>query len=596
MSDFLPPWSVPPGLLLLGTAPLLALLTGLPRKVLQVAVPSLVLWQVFALYGPAAAHLGASFHWMGADLDLLHVDATRLIFGTIFAIMALLGSIYALHLDDGVQNASAWVYAGGALGVTFAGDLLTFLVFWELMGISSAFLVFAGNTDDARAAGLRYLAVHGLGGSIFLAGIVAWTEGGGTTLVSAIPLDAGLPGWLMLVGISINAAVPPLGAWLPDAYPNGSVTGSVFLSAFTTKTAVFALVVLFPGWPILQGAGLFMAIWGTIYSLQADDLRRVLAYQIVAQVGFMVAAVGIGSPMALDGASAHAFAHILYKSLLFMGAGAILFATGRSRLSELSGLRRRLPGVFWLFLIGAATMSALPLTASFATKSILITAAGRANWPIGEVVMTLAAVGTLLAALRVVWFAFVGPDHSPPDEPLRAIPRNMYVAMGLGAALCLFIGDFVYGHHWLYERLPFRTAYHPYTLHHVLESLQMAAACAVAFWVIRARLEPRPGVTLDTDWLYRLPLRRLLLGLSRAIYRGQTAFGERVGRGVRRGAAFLRNPLVLGERLFGRGIIEPHPDGVYDENWYRLPVGFAVLVMLTIFALVALLHLATGNI
>ncbi|RMG18199.1 MAG: Na(+)/H(+) antiporter subunit D [Deltaproteobacteria bacterium] len=588
------PLAIPPAAFLILGAPLLAVLRGWPRKVVQVLVPLLLLGHVITLHGHDP-HFG--FEWMGYGVDLLRVDALRFAFGLIFSIMALIGSIYALHVDDPLQGPAAWVYAGGALGVTFAGDWLAFVLFWELMGFSSAMLVFARRTAASRAAGTRYMAVHAFGGVLLVMGVILYVHGGGAMAVGRIPLDAGLAGWLMLVGVCINAAVPPLGPWLPDAYARGTVTGSVFLSAFTTKTAVFALIALFAGWKILLYAGVVMALYGVVYAVLENDIRRLLAYHIISQVGYMVAGAGMGTAMALDGATAHAFSHILYKSLLFMGAGSVVYATGKEKMTELGGLVRKMPVVLALYAVGAMSISGFPLFNGFISKSIVVSAGGQGGWPWAELLLTLAAVGTFLhTGLKLLWFTFVTPLDRPQE--VRPLPKNMYVAMGIGAALCTYFGlpeiSSGFGYGTLYRLLPFGTEYHPYSAAHVGQTLQLLAGTALAFWWLFDKLWAEDTISLDTDWIYRKPLPPLVMALSRGLYSAQERFGRKVGELAARALRQIESPIREAERTIGRGMVEEeHP--AYRRDPYRVPVGVTVLLVLGVFAGLAVLHLLTRS-
>ncbi len=595
-------WAVPPGLLLIAAAVPLAFLRGLPRKLVQVAAPVLALWQVLALRtaeqaGHTLPHVG--FSWMGMQLHLLHVDEVRSLFAIIFALIGVIAAIYALHVEDGVQHAPAAAYAGGALGVVYAGDLVTFVLFWELMALGSVMLVLARRTKKSLRAGIRYIAVHALGGTLLLMGIVAWAQAGNDLAVTQLSQAGELTGlsllgaWLILLGVVINAAVPPLHAWLPDAYPEATTTGSVFLSAYTTKTAVFALLVLFAGWEVLLWAGVVMTLYGVVYAMLENDLRRLLGYHIISQVGYMVAAAGMGTPMALDGAGAHAFSHILYKALLFMGAGAVIMATGREKLSELGGLSKRLRWVMVLYAVGAMSIGGFPLFNGFVSKSIIVTAASQGGWPMAELLLVLASVGTFLSTgLKIIWFAFIRPVEKPYAS-LQKLPPNVYVAMGIAAFFCTFYGLWPKA---LYVLLPFRTEYHPFTLHHVVQSVQILTATALGFWFFLPKLKSAPSVSVDTDWWYRRPLPAVMLALSRGLDGIQTAVGRGAGRLVKSSQRFFADPLAFADRMLGRGILAPSKGKGTDrkptwEDRHRLPLGQALLLVLSVFAVMAVANL-----
>ena len=324
---------VPPGLILLAGAFLVAVTRGWLRTLVLLGAPLLTLWVVWLL--PDGISLTAPF--LKYEIELIEASPVRRLFATIFCIMTFVGGLYAFRQAKPWELASAMAYAAGAVGVCFAGDLITLFLFWELMAIFSTVIVWCGGTERARAAGIRYAIMHLLGGVILKVGIEGVVINTGSIELQPM-LATNFDTWMILIGILINAAAPPVSAWLADAYPESSPTGSVFLSAFTTKTAVLALILLFPGEPVLVGVGLFMIFYGIIYALLENDARRILAYSIVNQVGFMVCAVGIGTQLALNGAAAHAFAHIIYKALLFMSAGVVIYRTGYSKCTDLGGL------------------------------------------------------------------------------------------------------------------------------------------------------------------------------------------------------------------------------------------------------------------
>jgi multicomponent Na+:H+ antiporter subunit D len=321
--------------------------------------------------------------------------------------------------------------------------------------VTAAVLVWVRDTAPARRAGLRYVLVHLTGGAVLLVGLVAHV--GTTGRIAFEHFEPSAAAWLILIGFCLNAAVPPLGAWLPDAYPKASVTGAVLMSALTTKSAVYALLRGFAGWEVLVAAGVFMALYGVVYAVLANDIRELLAYHIISQVGYMVAGCGLGTAMAVNGAVAHAVCHILYKSLLFMGAGVVITTTGRSKLTELGGFVGRQRLVFGLYMIGAFSISGFPLFNGFVSKSVIVSAAAEGGCPASELLLTLASVGTFLhTGLKLPYFTFFGPDRGIEAAPL---PRNMIVGMGLAAALCIGLGVFP---GWLYARLPFLPfEYHP---------------------------------------------------------------------------------------------------------------------------------------
>jgi multicomponent Na+:H+ antiporter subunit D len=508
----------------------------------------------------------------GYRVELVRVDALSRLFALIFATIAAIGAVFALHVRRAGEQAAVLAYAGGAIGVTLAGDWIAAFVFWELMTASSVLVVWHGPSEQAGPAGLRYLLMHVLGGSLLLAGIMMHVAGGGPTAFEewAAIWRAGwsVPAALMLAGVAVNAAIPPLHAWLTDAYPEASVTGMVFLSAFTTKTAVYLLIRAFPGSDLLLWAGVIMALYGVVYAVLENDIRRLLAYHIISQVGYMVAGVGMGTSMSLNGAAAHAFCHILYKALLLMGAGAVIAATGRRKLTDLGGLAARMPAVTALYMIGAFSISGFPLFSGFVSKSVIVSAAAEGGWPAAELLLTLASVGTFLhTGLKLPYFTFFGPDRGIEAAPL---PRNMIVGMGLAAALCIGLGVFP---GWLYARLPFLPfEYHPYSADHVTATAQLLLGTGVAFWLLLRKLAGEPTRSLDIDALYR----RLV----------PAVVGGAATRSAAAGVASRAGGLALARRLERAGGLRADRGG----DRYRRPAGATVfwaiasLVILTLYA------------
>ena len=570
-----------PGFLLLILAGVTAYTTGRLRQIVMLAGTAITCYSVWQL-SPSASW---TFTVSEFTLQLLRVDRLSLVFGLIFSFTAGVGCLYALHVRRGGEHAAALIYAAAALGVVFAGDLITLFVFWELMAVASLFVIWHGSGARAQAAGQRYLLVHIFGGSVLLCGILLLRAEGADLAIRALtetPFRNSAAFWLILIGVAVNAAIPPLHAWLTDAYPEASISGSVFLSAFTTKTAVYVLIRLFPGAPVLLWAGVIMTLYGVIYAVLSDDFRTLLAYHIVSQVGYMVAGVGMGTALALNGAVAHAFCHILYKALLFMGAGALIHATGKRALDDLGGLARAMPITLILYMVGALSISGFPFFNGFISKSMIISAAAKDHLPVAELLLIMASIGTFLSiGLKLPYFAFFGPKRGINPKPVRV---NMLLAMTAGAICCIALGVYP---QWLYDRLPYDASYHPYTVDHIVDALQLLLGTTLVFYWLLPRLHGEPAINLDTDWLYRKPL---ILAFNHLIASARQT-GDRLehtrSRLLTAIEPYLQNPFLPSLRL-GFRTQEFTPDAPYDANTHRLPIGSAILWVLILFTLTAL--------
>ncbi|MGP4028741.1 Na(+)/H(+) antiporter subunit D [Actinomadura sp. 3N407] len=515
--------TINPALLLIAGALPIPLLAGRVRAVWMMLLPVAAMAVLWTL--PEGVHGG--FGMLGLRLEPLRVDALARIFATAFLLAAFISVIYALHLRDRMQQAVIPVYASAAVGGALAGDLITLFVFWELAGLSSVFLIWARRTERAYRAGMRYLVAQVASGLLMLGGIVLHVQSGAGLEFGFI--GATEPGGLLiLLAVGIKCAFPVLHAWLQDTYPEATVVGTVALSAFTTKFAVYVLARGFPGTGALVWVGVVMACFPIFYAVIENDLRRVLAYSMINQLGFMVAAVGVGGALGVNGAAAHAFADILFKGLLFMSMGAVLLRTGTTKGSELGGLYKSMPQTMVLCVIGAASISAFPLFSGFATKSIIMEAFAEEHRTAVWLLLLFASAGVFHhAGIKIPFFAFFAHDQG---HRVSEAPLNMRLAMGLAAAGSIAIGV---APNLLYGLLPYEMDYSAYTVPHVVNQVQLLLLASLAFTVLmRTGLYPAelPSVNLDADVIYR----RLLPRAWRTGLQGATRMRDEISKPFQR--------------------------------------------------------------
>ncbi|HDJ28462.1 MAG TPA: Na(+)/H(+) antiporter subunit D [Proteobacteria bacterium] len=536
------------------------------------------------------------------ELILGRVDKLSLLFAYIFVIISFISMIYAIHIKEMGQHVAAYLYVGSTLGVVFAGDLFSLFFFWEIMAAASVFLIWYNKTPTSLMAGFRYAMVHLFGGAILLGGIVMHISSTGSIAFNPFDLST-LAAKFILFGFLINAAVPPLHAWLPDAYPEGTITGSVFMTAFTTKSAVYVLARSFAGTEILVWLGAIMAVYGVIYAIIEKDIRRLLSYHIVSQVGYMVCAVGLGSEMALNGAGAHAFCHIIYKAVLFMGMGAVIQVTGRRNILDLKGrnLYRKMPITLVLYMVGAFSISAVPLFNGFVSKTMIVAAAGYGHRPVIELMLHLASVGTFLSVgLKLPWGVWFGKPDGSEDEiaDVKEPPLNMQIGMGLGALLCVITGIFP---QTLYKLLPYEVHFHPYAPSHVVASLQLLLLTLAGFCIyIDKLMAGKKSISLDTDWFYRIFGWTVLLfcryPLNRFRNLVQLAFADKTEIAAR----LSKHPYALLEIVWYALIGQEKSmtellQRTYNEKDYRVPIGIGVCASLIFLFLYALIYMRVAG-
>lgn len=507
-----------PGLVLI-LAGLIAGLTPVQRVRQGLALAAPVIALLMLLAAPRETDL-ATMGLMGFDLVFYRVDSLSFIFALAFLIAAFINAIYALHQDSQLEDSMAMSYMGAAVAACFCGDFISLFVFWELTAVTSVFLIFASGTSAAYKAGMRYLALHVLSGVLLLFGAMQIYFATGDMSIRALTL--GEPGVLLVfLAFGIKAGFPFLHTWLADAYPKATVTGTVVLSAFTTKLAIYALARTFAGETSLVWIGAVMTVYPVFFAVVENDLRKVLSFSLNNQLGFMVCAIGIGTPLALNGAAAHAFSHIMYKSLLFMSMGAVMYRTGTAKATELGGLYRTMPMTTVFCLIGAASISAFPLFSGFVSKSLSMSAVAYAGFVIPWLMLLFASAGVLEhSGIKIPYFAFFG--HDSGKRPKEA-PFNMLLAMGLAAFICVGVGlpAFLpgFGFDWLYSIVPYAddpktVGYEPYTADHILTQMQLLMLAIFAFAVLQrigAYPPEKRGIILDTDIVFR----RLGYGFAR---------------------------------------------------------------------------------
>ncbi len=557
--------SLPPFLPFFAAALLVPLVRGHARTALLLGVPllgGLHVWEI-----PEGAFWSVSV--LGYELQVLHMDRLARLFGILFHLAAFIAFLFSLHVRDTGQHVASLLYAGSALGAVFAGDFLTLFIFWELLAVSSVFLIWARRSAHSFGTGFRYLVIQVLSGVLLLAGTLIHFQTTGS--LALMTLRLGDPGaWLIFLAFGIKAAFPFLHNWLTDGYPEATPTGTVFLSAFTTKVAIYSLARCFPGTEVLIYIGTLMTCFPIFYAVIENDLRRVLAYSMINQLGFMVCGIGLGTELALNGAVSHAFNDVIFKGLLFMSMGAVLHMTGRINGSELGGLYKTMPITTGLCIVGALSISAFPLFSGFVSKSMVMTAALEQGYEWTWIFLLFASAGVFHhAGIKIPFFAFFAHDsgirvHDPPP--------NMLLAMGLAAGLCIGIGTYPW---WLYGLLPMPVSYHPYDLTHVIAQVQLLFFSALAFcWLKLSGLYPPelPSVNLDAEWVYRK------LGPNMAAWAqtaSQTA-ADHITSTFTRWIHAMSGPFSHGQELFVR-FAKTWPTG----SMVQWAVGLLCLILLS---------------
>lgn len=547
--------TLPPALIMMLGGLLLPFFHRYVRNVFVLLLPVVTLWQVWSIpVGEVLLRADIG----GMNLTPLYAHPYTHIFATAFCLAALMGGLYGLAQSKASEMAAAFVYAGSAIGITFSGDLVSMFLFWEMMAIGSTLVVFASDHPASMRAGVRYATMHFLGGIILLTGIIAHLLLDGS--MEMLPFDApmevlfpdytldlnGMVIWMVLVGILVNVAMPPLSAWLPDAYAKSSPFGGVFLSCFTTKAAIFVLMTLFPGTEILFYVGIAMVAYGIFYAALENDMRAMLSYSLISQLGVLVMGISMGTELALSGVAANAFAGIIYQGLLFMVAGSVLYMSRTSKCTELGGLSRSMKVTTACAIVGAMSVAAMPLTTGFATKSLIAAAAGNDELFYEWLLLIFASAGVVLhAGLRFPWLVFFHKDSGQrPHDP----PLNMVLAMVCAALLCVIPAWPGLMELTLYRLLPALPDVEVYSASHIVSQMQLLGCAALAFFMLRPLIAAKDTITLDFDWFYR--------GLGRYVYLMLVLMGQFPWRIIK-----LLIRMVL-RKIHGAVYLLHHPQGI----------------------------------
>lgn len=574
--------NIHPGLILIVSGILIMIVPEKLRKVLMIAGPVMAALVTLSLDVDSSMCIDVV---PGVTLQLLRVDRLARIFMIVFSIASFIGAIYALSSKSRWETGFEAIYAGSSMGAVLAGDWISLIVFWEIMAAASWLIIMSAKTERASKVGFRYLLVHMLGGNLLLAGIIVKASGGGSMVISCLTGNQDAAFWLILIGVAVNAAMPPLNSWISDAYPEAPVGGSVYMASFTTKVGVYFVTRVFAGTEFLLWVGVFMALYGAAMALIENDLRRLFSYHIVSQMGYIVASAAVGSAIGIDGAAAHTFNHILYKMVLFMCCGAVITATGKRKITDLSGLYRKMPLTSVCFLIASLSIAGFPLFNGFVSKSLIMNAMAEGGYHVAEILLMIASVGTLLSvALKVNYFVFFGKPSSECEAHLevKPVPLNMKIAMVMGTAGCVIIGLMP---NLLYELTPFGSDGHPFTVDHVTQYIELFAAATLVFVMYIDHMAPHVAVTLDFDWFYRKPLAVAVRCTSAAVSGAFEACGRLVSRLVAAGSRYLHRPTAVLEDM---GVKVPHRNGgIEDDDVLMKPAGSLVAINVMLGLIVA---------
>lgn len=563
-----------PGIIMILFGILVMLLPRGFRKPLSIIAPVTAAWGFLQMTADSSLPYELTPY---IKMEFIHLDSLAWTFMLVFCIIAILNGIYGIGIQHRYECGMSMVYAGSVMGVILAGDCISLIIFWEISAFASMYVVYCKHDRASARASFRYILVHAFGGNMLLAGLIIYMFHYENSLGHLSDCIGEPCFWLIAIGIAVNAAIPPLHAWLPDAYPESTATGTVYLSSFTTKAAIYLMLRMMSGMTDLVWIGAIVAIYGACMAIMENGIRRLLAYHIVSQLGMMIAAAGVGGAIGIDAATAHAFTNILFKGVLMMGAGAVIYATGRSNITELGGLAKKMPVTAGCFLISSLAIAGLPGLSGFVSKALIMDAVHEAGYTVPALLLTAGGVGTLLSiTLKINYYVFFGPcDDEKASEVEKKVPFSMNLAMVLGTAATVAIGIFP---DKFYALMPYKTIVEPYHMGHVLEYVAIFIGGSIPFFLYLKKMKPHDEVTVDFDWFYRRPFNTLILKISHIIERIFRWCGIHSGRAAEYLRLHFSDPT-----LWTRNSRSVRIKNFSFENEDRL-VGDIVTAIVTVFA------------
>ena len=475
------------------------------KKIIAVVAPCIA--AIYATYLISLGNAGPILRWPTSnfEINLFKLHDYSGIFCYAFTAAALLNIMF--FRQDGNNNnliSIILIYLGSSIAIIFCGDLISLFIFWEIAAISSTAIIMSN--DKHGGPSLRYAYLHILSGVLLLCGIIIQASNAGTMEFTAMGLGSYVqlnPAQaLILTAILINCAAPPFSAWIADSYPVASIYTIGFLSSFTTKFSLFALLNLFPGFQPLLYVGGAMVVYGIIMSLNSNNIQKILCYNIVNQLGMLIAV--ISKKEALAGIAISACCGIIYQSLFFMATGSVIRLTGKDRLISHAGATSLNIAKICMIIAGIS-MAALPFTIGFIGKAIMVDNIYENN--ILYMLLLTSNVGaTLCSGIRLPYFLFSQADHSAKTK--EKLPPNMQLTMLLGASLCMLIGLYP---EVLYGLIPHKMHYKIYSADRIITQLQLILSTAAAFLIFQNILKPKDQYLPDFDWIYRVPGKRIIL-------------------------------------------------------------------------------------
>ncbi|HOV22105.1 MAG TPA: proton-conducting transporter membrane subunit [bacterium] len=375
-------------------------------------------------------------------------------FAILISFLGLLVIIYSQKYNwqsTFVYDCLLFFFIGSMLGTTLSPNLILFYSFWEFMTFSSFFLILYENTKEAKSASIKYLIMTGAGSIFLLFGILGYLSG----IAGQSIFWKHLLFFSIIIGAGIKAGLFPLHSWLADAHPAAPTPISALLSGIMIKIGIYALILFYfeifsPSWSIgwqtiMIIIGCLTVLTGCLLAIIQNDIKRLLAFSSIGQIGYIFLGIACGTNLGLLGALYHTLNHALFKGLLFLAAGVIIKKVGSRNLSDYGGLGEKMPFTFFAFFIASLSISGIPPFNGFISKWIIYQALLEKGTVLTTVAFLIAILGsclTLAACLKVLNDTFLGVRKRENIQKESRISPFFSIPMGVLSVLCFILGVF----------------------------------------------------------------------------------------------------------------------------------------------------------
>jgi multicomponent Na+:H+ antiporter subunit D len=374
----------------------------------------------------------------GFKLIPLAYNKYNIIFGITLIVAHISASIYAIGNKQFNEIIWANIYGAASLFALLAKDFISLFCALEIMMIASSSIIFLGDHCNSKSSSMRYFIMHLTAGICILSGIILLTDSSMVREIRTLTLEGDLysktniGNLLILLGFLINVGAPPFSAWMTDAYPQAKTSGTVFLSLYTTKIAAYYLLILFPGWRWLISIGLIMSLYGCIYAILENNIRRIICYLSIYQLGIVLMGIGLGTRESIFAAGLLIFSHIIYNSLFMILVGSFIDIHKIEKATEIYDIKTNIKPYIIGGFIGLLSLIAFPYSGPFFAKTLL----GEHLYKYSNLIYCIYLALSCLIIIALPWRQLLSANYTEK----KILSKTTKFAIYIISIICLLTG------------------------------------------------------------------------------------------------------------------------------------------------------------